>query len=143
MIQLVFKGQLGSETGAVALGTKDISEPTPLDVANNMDYACVNGTYLTAGSPAAITAVDSDHNGSANWDVFPHGLSDVYAAFNGSPASASNYSAKFASIPPGSYGRVYLLADSIPQSLATSLKTSVQILDARDIWLWNFGCVDG
>jgi len=143
VIQLVFKGQLGNEIGAVALGSRDISEPTPLDVANNMDYACVNGTYLTAGSSETIAAVDSDHNGSADWDVFPHGLGDVYAAFNGSPASVNNYSAKFASIPPGSYGRVYLLADSMAESLATSLKTTVQKLDLRDTWTWNFSVFTG
>jgi hypothetical protein len=35
-LQLVYKGNLGNENGAVAVGFKDISEPTPIDMFNNM-----------------------------------------------------------------------------------------------------------
>lgn len=138
-LQVVFKGQLGNETGAVVVGFKDISEPTPIDVVNNMDHTCINNSYLLAGSPEAITAADTDHNGTANWDVFPHGFNNVYVSFNNANASLSNYSAKFAAIPPGNYGRVFVLADFAEYALKVSTSGTVQKLDVRDLWNWSFG----
>jgi hypothetical protein len=140
-LQVVYKGQLGNESGAVALGLRDISEPTPIDIVNHMDLVCVNNTLMTAGSAAAISAVDTDHNGTANWDVFPHGLTNVYVAFNGALASSSNRSAIFANIPPGNYGRVFVLGDySVSSSaLLVSTAATVQKISPLDVWSFYFG----
>ncbi|MBI5099607.1 MAG: hypothetical protein HZB30_10260 [Nitrospirae bacterium] len=43
-LQVVFKGRLGNEDGAIAVGLKDISEPTPVDLFNNMDKICLFGS---------------------------------------------------------------------------------------------------
>lgn len=135
-IQVVYRGQVGSEAGAVAVGFKDISEPTPIDLINNMDYSCINGTYMLSGSPEAITAVDFDLNGTADWDVFPHGLINDYLTFspvqNPRYASSTKYNAFFAEIPPAQYGRVYLLTD---YDLKMSNKVSVKNLNSRDTWV--------
>jgi hypothetical protein len=137
-MQVVYKGQLGNETGAVALGFRDISEPTPIDVVNNMDHVCIYGNYMVPGSSDAIDAVDFDDDDDADWDVFRHGLLNVHVSFNGNNASSSNYSATFASIPPGNYGRVFVLADySTPtvSTLLVSTDQTVQKLDPdNDIW---------
>lgn len=129
-IQLVYHGQLGNEANSVAVGSKDISEPTPIDVVNFMDLVCINNTIMTAGSLEAITAVDFNHNGLPDYDVYPHGLNNVYLAFNGANASAANHSATIASIPPGNYGRVFVLGEYL--SLPVSVAVSVQTLNAQD-----------
>lgn len=79
-LQVVYRGQLGAEADAVAVGLKDISEPTPVDLYNNTDYTCINGTWLSSGSPAAVAAVDTNNDGIADRsDVYPHTISYVYA----------------------------------------------------------------
>jgi hypothetical protein len=78
-LQVIFTGRIGDENNAVAIGMKDISEPTPIDVFNNMDRVCINGSWYVAGSPEAIARVDKDHDGiGEEWDVYPHDLTDVY-----------------------------------------------------------------
>jgi hypothetical protein len=140
-LQVVYRGQLGNEADAVAVGLRDISEPTPIDIVNHMDLVCVNNTLLTAGSAAAIAAVDTNADGNADWDIFPHGLTNVYLAFNGAQASSTNRSASFANIPPGSYGRVFLLGDYSGSSSALMVSTAVTVqkLDGRDVWGLAFG----
>jgi hypothetical protein len=129
-LQVVYHGQLGNEAGAGALGTQDISEPTPIDVVNFMDLVCINNSIMTAGSPAAIAAVDFNHNGLPDYDVYPHGLTNVYLAFNGALASSTNHSATIASIPPGNYGRVFVLGEYL--SLPVSVAVALQIPNAQD-----------
>ena len=133
-LQVVYHGKLGNETGAVVVGTKDISEPTPIDIVNDMDLICINNTIMTAGSDTAISAADLNHDGKADYDVFPHGLANVYMAFNGAAASSSNHQATFANIPPGSYGRIFVLGDysGATPALLVSTAVTVQKLDVRD-----------
>jgi hypothetical protein len=134
-MQVVYKGQLGAEADAVAVGFRDISEPTPIDIVNNMDHVCINGSYMLAGSTDAINAVDFNHDGKADFDVYPHTLNNFYLAFNGNYATSSNYTATFSSIPPGSYGRVFLLADystETAHTLRVSGNATLAIVDPRD-----------
>jgi len=82
-LQLVYKGRLGNEDGAVAVGFQDISEPTPVDLLNNMDKICINGNWYTTGSAEAIAQVDANQDGRAygvnEWDVYAHDLQNIYA----------------------------------------------------------------
>ena len=74
-LQVVYNGRLGNEDGAVAIGFKDISEPTPIDEFNNMDRICINGKWYVTGSQAAYDALP----GSAKWwDYWGHDLQDEY-----------------------------------------------------------------
>jgi hypothetical protein len=80
-LHLVYKGSLGAEADAVAVGYKDISEPTPLDVFSNLDKVCLAGGWLDAGSEAAIALVDENGNGISDYnevDVYPHDIKDYY-----------------------------------------------------------------
>ncbi|MBI5099604.1 MAG: hypothetical protein HZB30_10245, partial [Nitrospirae bacterium] len=77
-LQVVFKGRLGNEDGAIAVGFKDISEPTPVDVYNNMDKICLNGGWYNTGSPEAIAQVDPDHDGIPGWDIYTHNIENAY-----------------------------------------------------------------
>lgn len=111
---LVYRGVLGDEQDAVAVGYKDISEPTPVDFINLMDYICLNGAFFLAGSQQAIDQVGVSE-GRPNLDIYPHNVVDDTIKFSpidaGQAASSSLYNVTYPVIPPGAYGRVYLLTD--------------------------------
>ncbi len=94
-LQLVYRGRLGSEGDAVAVGFKDISEPTPIDIENDMDKICMDGSMYQAGSPEAIVQGDTNHDGTLDWDIYPHNIKDIYLRFSPSSnpvyASPSDY----------------------------------------------------
>jgi hypothetical protein len=135
-LYVVYTGQIGEKANQVAIGYNNIAEPTPINLVNNMDYICINGSYLQAGSQAAINAVGTN-DVRPLWDIYPHRLKDVYLAFTSTPASATNYSARIPVIQPGEYSRVFLLTD---YSFNISSSVTVEkIADAtHDIWLDAF-----
>ncbi|MDA8240478.1 MAG: hypothetical protein M0Z67_08935 [Nitrospiraceae bacterium] len=121
-LQVVFKGTLGNEENAVAIGFKDISEPTPMDLFSNTDQICISGSWYVAGSQQAIEQVDANHNGVADYpseaDVYGHDPQDIYILF--SPysettyriASPTFYDIKVSNLAPANHKRVmYLLSD--------------------------------
>jgi hypothetical protein len=116
--QVVYKGIFGSETDAVVVGYKDLSEPTPIDVMNMMDYVCLNGQFVVAGSAEAVAAGDLDHDGVIELtepDVFGHGLQNVLVRFSSAqspePATDADYSVRMATIEPAQYGRMMVLVE--------------------------------
>jgi hypothetical protein len=121
ILQLIYKGTLGFEkNSAVVVGYKDISEPTPMDVFNNMDKICLFNNWYVAGSQAAIDAVDKstvppvgNNNGKADeWDVNAHDLFDVYLNFNQTQASSAFHLTYRDMLPRADDYRVFLLADN-------------------------------
>ena len=52
-IQVVYRGPLGTETDAVVVATKDVSEPTYLVVMNLTDYFLFSGVFYTQADFAA------------------------------------------------------------------------------------------
>jgi len=111
-LQVVFKGTLGAETNAVAVGFKDISEPTPLDIFNNMDKICILGQWYTAGSVEAYNALPISAKG---WDYWAHDLTDEYDKIspisNPSNASPTNFTFYTPLINAGTLHRLYVLTD--------------------------------
>lgn len=117
-LQVVFRGRLGTEEGAIAVGFKDISEPTPFDVFNNMDKICLNGSWFTAGSADAIALADINQNGMVDaneWDIFPHVLTSVSFRFfpytTTTPLYPPPSEFRTTNLPPGMSHRVFLLSD--------------------------------
>ncbi len=114
-LQLVYKGRLGNEDGAVAVGFKDISEPTPIDLFNNMDKICLNGGWYNTGSPEAINQVDPNHDGIPDWDIYTHNINNAYLKISNinDPinASPSNYTFYTPLITFGTLYRAYVLSD--------------------------------
>ncbi len=51
-LQVVFRGTLGSEQGAVAVTTRDISEPTFITTYNDTDYVAIGASCYKAGDVA-------------------------------------------------------------------------------------------
>jgi len=117
-LQVVFRGKLGAEEDAIAVGFKDISEPTPFDVFNNMDKICLNGSWFTAGSADAIALADINQNGMVDaneWDIFPHDLTSVSFRFfpytTTTPLYPPPSEFRTTNLPPGMSHRVFLLSD--------------------------------
>ena len=73
--------------GSQAIGVRDVSEPTPVDVYNNTDYSCLNGVWYRYDDPAAMAIVDSNADGIADKsDIYPHAISNI--SFLAGPAEA-------------------------------------------------------
>lgn len=134
-LQIVYHGRLGNEDGAVAVGLKGISDPTPVELMNNMDKVCLNGAWYTAGSPEAIAQVDSNGNGIPEWDIYPHNLKDAYVKIstisNPIAASATQYTYSVGNIGPGYISRAFILADA-EGSLKHSHAITVEKTTAAD-----------
>ncbi len=123
-LQVVYHGKLGNEDGAVAVGFMDISEPTPIDIFNNMDKICINNTaksWYDAGTQLAIQQVDKNDDliayGTDEWDVYPHNLRLYIKFYNNSVqpdyASPTVYDYYIDNMPAGKPMRaLYVLGDS-------------------------------
>ncbi|MFZ3137177.1 MAG: hypothetical protein WA126_07285 [Thermodesulfovibrionales bacterium] len=147
-IRLIYHGRLGNEDGAVVVGFKDISEPTPVDLFNDMDRVCLNGSLYSAGSPEAIDQVDTNNNGIPTWDVYPHDLSDIYfrtsPANNPQYASDTNYNIAVPYLNAGYYTRAsYILTD---YTFSYNSYQSLIKKDTDDTWghtAWTSGINPG
>jgi hypothetical protein len=136
-LQIVYRGKLGDEDDAVAVGFRDVSEPTPFDLFNNMDKICLNGQWYTAGSPEAISQVDTNGNGLADeWDIFSHTTQNVYlnisAISNPVYASPSEHMAFTPSVSPGVLFRAFFLSDYGDNAFYCSNYAPVVKTDQRD-----------
>jgi hypothetical protein len=143
-LQIVYKGTFGSENDAVAVGFKDISEPTPFDLFNNMDNICLNGSWYTAGSTEAIAQIDTDQDGIADeWDVFPHTTQNVYLnvslVSNPVNASPSEYMFFVQLISPGTLYRAFILSDYGDNAFYPSNYAPVVKADSRDTFVHSPG----
>jgi ribosomal protein S16 len=137
---IVYKGKLGEEDVSVTVGFKDISEPTPVDLFNNMDKICLNGSWYTAGSPEAIAQVDTDQDGNADeWDVFHHATRDAYlkisSVSNPVHASPSDYTFFVPLISPGDLYRAFILSDYGNSAFHYSNYAPVVETDERDTFI--------
>lgn len=136
-LQVVFNGRIGSEDNAVAMGIKDISEPTPIDLFNDTDRACLYLSWYDAGSPEAIDLVDTNDNGIPWWDIYPHKLEDIYIKFssasNPQNASPDNYDHYISRLEAGTFIRAaYILTE---HEFRYSIKTTWLKTDPRDTFM--------
>ena len=119
---LIYNGSMGTETDALCLGYKDISEPTPVDFFNLMDKICMNNTLYDAGSAAAIAIVDEDQDGIANpweFDVYPHKITNLSIRFE----ENSDWYYDTGEILPGEYARLFYLGEYVNQPPLRTLTT--------------------
>ncbi len=140
-LTLVFHGFLGGEfANAVAIGFKDISEPTPVDLFNNTDLVCFNGNYVNYDDVTLWDAVDiNPKNGQidcadfAEIDITRRRIKPIYLSFNGAPADDNNYYFKYESgleiFPGEAPHRFYVLADEYPAPLNISILVHVQSIE--------------
>lgn len=125
--------------GTQAIGYRDISEPTPVDVFNNTDRACINNQWYVSGSQDAYTAVGVDTNGDPLDDIFDHRLDNVsfWADASGRlnlPLDPVSKNLTTASVNPGEAKRLgYILTD---YEFNYAFDEQVIPLDPRDNWLF-------
>ena len=136
-LQIVYKGRLGNEDGAVVVGMKDISEPTPIDLFNNTDRSCINGSWYISGSPEAIALVDQNRDGIPEWDIHWHAIKDIYIKISSPvasrPASSAEHDFTVALLEPGQFTRaMYILSEP---AFRYSMKSSWQPVDDSDGWM--------
>jgi hypothetical protein len=134
-LQVVYHGKLGQminggfvgEDLGVAVGFKDISEPTPIDIFNDMDRICINGGWCVAGDAASQTY---------GIDAYPHNLIDSYIRLsslnNPQVVSPANYNFYIQQIAPGTYSRVFILGDYAGSNI--SYTGSGQKISGSDTW---------
>ena len=115
VLQVVYRGQLGSEPDAVVVATKDISEPTFAALMNYTDYVLLNGMFylpsdlqslhqdLFSQVSSACRVFVSDHYevGSNCYNIsddftFAFGTSPVTLSASGAGAVPARHLARFA-----------------------------------------------
>jgi hypothetical protein len=140
-LTVVFKGNLGAElTNAVAIGFKDISEPTPIDLFNNTDKVCFQSNYVDYNDAALWNAVDiNPKNGvidclnSAEIDITRDRIKPLYLSFNGQSAASTNYYFQYESglelMPGAAPHRIFVLVDDYPATFNFSVLVHAQSLD--------------
>ncbi|HSF07239.1 MAG TPA: hypothetical protein VLG10_15760 [Methylomirabilota bacterium] len=112
-LTVVYRGTLGLEADAVAVGGKDIPEPDPVVVINATDYDCFAGQpYFVAGLPPAAR----DLNGDGLPDLFgPHHergvLVKVDLANVRTTPSAQRFDLHIPEMTGGQYSQFVLLQD--------------------------------
>jgi hypothetical protein len=129
-LQVVYEGRLGSEDGGVAVGLKTVSDPTPVDMVNNMDKICLYGAWYDTGSPEAIAQVDPNHDGIPGWDIYLHNIENAYVKISSrttpSNATPTDYTLSIPLMQPGYLYRGYILSDMElnHSEYATAVKTT-------------------
>ena len=129
-LQVVYRGKLGQEEGAVAVGFKDISEPTPIDIFNDMDRVCINGNWYVAGSQEAIDLAKQFY-----FDPYPHNLQNIYMRFSSSTdpkyASPTEYNLYIPSLSAGQFyiRQAFVLTD---YQFSQGYRQTVINVDGRD-----------
>lgn len=129
-LQVVYRGKLGQEEGAVAVGFKDISEPTPIDIFNDMDRVCINGNWYVAGSQEAIDLAKQFY-----FDPYPHNLQNIYMRFSSATdpkyASPTEYNLYIPSLSAGQFyiRQAFVLTD---YQFSQGYRQTVINADGRD-----------
>lgn len=102
----------------LAIGFRDISEPTPVDVFNNADKICIGNSWYDAGSPGVVSMADGDKDGFPElFDPYPHDIGEILQKASSAgasvTASAEDFTLQsFPILPGGNLRRLgYLLTD--------------------------------
>ena len=101
VLQVVYRGELGSEHDAVVVGTRDISEPTFIEIMNNTDYHLIDGVYYRPDEIRNDPVLLSRVNDEAWLDPVEQ---SVTFNFGGGQVGATT-------IPPSAYARFGVMAD--------------------------------
>ena len=143
---LVFKGDLGFETETgVAIGFRDVSEPSPLTIFNNTDKVCFNGTYVDWDDPALFGVADKNGDGvidcsDGDLNITPNKILVHRLSFNGGEATDTNFNHEFSpayELMPGQSMVIYVIGDEPPAPCLLSLQTSsVSTVSANTCYNW-------
>jgi hypothetical protein len=125
VLQVVFRGTLGSETNKIAVSTVDLSEPTFITAYNNTDYVLMGNQCYKPQEVAASPALWQRVNSTCKYPDHPEDIMSeaCYKAkfgfrFKEANTESPHYQVvteidgdKDARVPPGRFSRFALLAD--------------------------------
>ncbi|ABK18036.1 hypothetical protein Sfum_2355 [Syntrophobacter fumaroxidans MPOB] len=104
-LKVVYKGKLGAEQDAVAVGMKDLCEPQHLSYWNSTDYFLLNGELRKAEE------IENDPN-VEDYDFFrPVSISEELGFSGSAPGAGTPMVVSVQDMPPARYFRVILLTD--------------------------------
>lgn len=132
---IIYKNSSTSKN--IAVGLKDISEPTPVDVFNNTDRVCINHQWYISGSPEAYSAAGVDSYGNPLDDIFSHRMENLsfWTAGSGTlkcPLDPAARNLAIATANPSEVTRLgYILTNYISDY---AFDEQVTPLDPRDDW---------
>ncbi len=123
-LQLVYRGELGSEQDAVVIATKDLYEPSYYSFANNTDFVNVEGALRRSEDIAQWAnirkAVDESPQGNSNGildeSVDPVPAEQLTLSFNGSQTPTIS----LGTLPAIRYIRLAALSDKDSFTVASS-----------------------
>jgi hypothetical protein len=143
-LTVIYRGPLGLESDAVAVGGRDLFEPTPVDIANITDYYCFSGSlYPVAGLPpfAPPLHVERDVTGDGVQDLFgPDDELGVFmkaGAVTGVPAATPGvFDAAVATRSFAQYTRYLVLVDQPVYTMSWYVQTLVE-RGTEPRWVWS------
>lgn len=124
----------------MAVGLKDISEPTPVDIFNNTDRVCIGNQWYVSGSPEAYAAVGVDIYGDPLDDIFSHRMDNIsfWTAGSGTlnlPLDPAARNLAISGANPGEVTRLGYILTNYTSDFA--FDEQVTPLDPRDDWtMW-------
>ena len=112
-LQVVYRGNLGDETDAVVVATKDLFEPTYLALLNSTDQFLFNGKFVTSTDPALIAVFDGNKDGLLDVPYRPTTLGINFGFRDTCAGTALGY---INYLPPARFSRLAILTDRSPFS---------------------------
>lgn len=107
LLQLVFRGTLGSEqNAAVAMGMKDLNEPQHLTFWNDTDY------FLLNGIPVKAETIESDPWVEFYGYIWPFSYNETLSFSQNYPDTTPLPVVEITNQPPARYVRLILLTDA-------------------------------
>jgi len=109
-LQVVYRGPLGNDQDEIAVGTKDVFEPTYLALFNSTDQLLFNGVWTDTTSASLLPTLDKNNDGQLDAQFDRTNL-DVAFGFT---TFADNPVGIIRGLPPARYSRMVLLTDQSP-----------------------------
>jgi hypothetical protein len=96
-LQIVFKGTLGNEAdNAIAVGFKDLSEPTHINMFNTTDQTYIAGQLHDSSDVEKVTTTEKIAFCPSHWPV----------------QNENEYQVRYSSIAAGEFGRIIFITDA-------------------------------
>jgi hypothetical protein len=108
-IQVVYRGALGADPDEIAVGTKDVFEPTYIAIFNSTDHILFNGVFVDTTSKTLLPTLGA--KGAIEPQYDRTNLRVLFGFTNGFTFAPL---ATIDALPPARYGRVALITDRSP-----------------------------
>lgn len=123
ILQVVYEGKVADEEDGIAVGTRDISEPTYIAVFNNTDYYGIDGVLYSPDeirqTPDLLDRVDLNGDGEPDYDIDPEPLTGVQYIVNGNPITETT------TLEPNHFTRLAVLSENASAPFTPNIDLNV------------------